>query len=131
MGTELDPDWAMVDGEYEMTSPVASRKATDARHAQFVATREERDRASNPAAKVQKRWHYRYVAADLAWRAAALMPDQSDATAKLLCTAGGWIKGNDPAAANRFYRALVQRCDQTELGRQAKQLKWFPRNVPE
>lgn len=73
-----------------------------------------------------KRYHYRYVAADHAWAAAALMPDNSQQLAEWLCEAGGWIKHRDPKAADRFYKALVRRCGETELGRQADKLRWFP-----
>ena len=89
-------------------------------------TRNEVNRAQNPPAKPNKRFHYRYTAADLAWEAAALMPDNTDETARFLCEAGGWLKDRDPQAANRFYIALVKRCRNTELGRLADEKRWFP-----
>jgi len=69
----------------------------------------------------------RYPSAILAWRAAELMPDNSDETAYLLCVAGSWLKDFDPEAADLFYKALVRRCRQTDLGREADRLRWFPR----
>ena len=56
------------------------------------------------------------------------MPDDSEETAKVLCTAGGWLKALDPKAANRFFKALVTRCGETALGREAKRTKWFPKS---
>ena len=38
-----------------------------------------------------------------------------------------WLQHRDPAAADRFYKALVRRCGRTALGRQADELRWFPK----
>ncbi len=66
-----------------------------------------------------------HVAADLAWRAAALLPDNDDRTAKLLNEAGSWLKLADDAAADRFYQAIERRCARTELGKEAIKRRWF------
>jgi len=79
-----------------------------------------------PAEHVEDRRYWRYLAADHAWAAVQLMPDQSDKTAARLCDAGSWLKYKDPAAADRYYKALVKRCSQTELGKEADEKKWFP-----
>ena len=76
-----------------------------------------------------KRFHYRYVAADHAWAAAELMPDNSEETAHVLITAGSWLAGRDPQAADRFYKALIRRCGNTLLGQKAARIKWFPKAV--
>src|SRR5205823_2527989 len=89
-------------------------------------TPDELSRVAKSAPQPMKRWHYRYSAADHAWAAVELMPDESDILASRLCEAGGWLKAQDPKAANRFYKALVTRCDTTALGRAAAQKKWFP-----
>jgi len=54
------------------------------------------------------------------------MPDQSDQTALALTSGGNWIKNHDPKGANRFYKALVQRCGKTSLGKQAAVKHWLP-----
>jgi hypothetical protein len=91
-----------------------------------------RRRAAQHGVEPDARFHYRYRAADLAWQAVSLMPDGTDETARRLCVAGSWLKDRDPAAADRFYRALVRRCGQTALGRQAETLRWFPKSeIPE
>jgi len=54
------------------------------------------------------------------------MPDQSDQTALVLVTAGNWIKALDPKGAERFYKALVNRCGKTALGKQASAKRWLP-----
>ena len=54
------------------------------------------------------------------------MPDNSDDTARVLCTGGTWLKFLDPAAADGFYKALVNRCRKTAIGAQADRMRWFP-----
>jgi tetratricopeptide (TPR) repeat protein len=76
-----------------------------------------------------RRYSPQFAAADMAWEAAGLMPDESDETARVLCTAGTWIKYLDPKAADRFYKALVRRCGKTELGKAAQKKRWFPEMV--
>ncbi len=58
--------------------------------------------------------------------AAQLMPNNTDETARALCTAGTWLKDRDPEGADQFYKALVRRCRKTAMGQQADVLRWFP-----
>ena len=60
------------------------------------------------------------------WSAAELLPDDSDALAKKLIEAGGWMKAKDPKPADRFYKALVKRCANNSWGRLAAEQHWFP-----
>jgi hypothetical protein len=90
------------------------------------ASEDELRRASVPAADPDERFHYRFLAAAMAWQAALLMPDNSDATARVLCEAGNWIKYRDPQRADVFYKALVRRCRKTAIGDQADKMRWFP-----
>lgn len=71
---------------------------------------------------------YRYSAADLAWQAAGWLPDNDERAAEMLWHGGVWLMYLDPEAANRFYRALVLRHPETELGRAAAEIHWFPIN---
>jgi hypothetical protein len=130
-GTEAAPDWASLDGMYSLPATEEIRRQGQGVNpgASFHvvrATPAELERADRHAPRPDARFHYRYVAADLAWDAARLMPDESDATARVLATAGTWLKTRDPEFADRFYKALVQRCGKTELGRRAKDARWFP-----
>lgn len=68
-----------------------------------------------------------FAAAELGWEAAQLMPNNDPATAQVLCQAGTWVKYADPPYADRFYKALVLRCRQTELGDWADKKRWFPK----
>lgn len=126
-GTELGPDYAIWDGNFEAGVTLASREALPS---PYGATRDEHWRASAREAGQGQRFHYRYLAADLAWEAIALMPDETDATARALIEAGGWLKNRDARAANPFYQALVKRCGTTALGRTAAEKRWFPAVPP-
>lgn len=128
LGTEIEPDWRALDGNYELL-PISLVRGSPVDGLILMrimqSSQDERDRLRRHI-HPQKRFHYRYTAADLAWEGAALMPDQSEATARVLCIAGSWLKYRDPKAADRFYKALVKRCGKTELGREADRLRWFP-----
>lgn len=125
MGTELEPDWFALGGSFELGSTTRAR--IDARKDPLTGrSADERARTHADPTPIDKRWHYRYVAANLAWRAAAEMPDNDDATADVLWEAGSWLKARDPKAADRFYKALATRCAKTDLGREANRLHWFP-----
>lgn len=123
LSTEVDPDWHYVEGTFDLGT--ASRAGIKAKLTAPSAS--ELAREAVHCAGDERRWHYRYVAAELAWEAAALLPDQATGTARILCEAGSWIKDRDPKAADRFYKALVIRCGTTDLGREADRKRWFPR----
>lgn len=123
LGTELGPDAKAADGRWELDSGVRARLS-----ATYELTRpsaDELQRLRRPPEQLEKRFHYRYVAADHAWAAAALMPDDTEELAELLNCAGGWLKARDPIAADRFYQALVKRCPTTDIGRRVVSAKWF------
>jgi hypothetical protein len=127
LGTELEPDWAIWDGDFE-SSPAGDVRS-GAMHLTggiWAPTPAEMARLSEQAVPTQ-RFHYRSRAAELAWWAAELLPNDTEETAKILNEAGGWQKNRDPQAAQRFYQALVIRCGNTALGRAAAQQRWFPR----
>ena len=122
--TIAEPDWG--GGNYYEIGPSIERRWQQQTNEVLKTSREELLRAADHEVAPRLRKHYLYLAADLAWQAAELMPAQSDATAKVLYEAGGWIKYRDPKSANRFYRALVLRCNKTELGAIAEKIRWFP-----
>lgn len=72
-----------------------------------------------------QRFHYRFVAADLAWEASQFLPDNDEQTAGILNTAGIWIAHRNPTAADTFYKSLVNRNRYTELGQLADEKRWF------
>jgi tetratricopeptide (TPR) repeat protein len=122
IGTEVGPDWAIHGGDYEFGVDAAGRTNSLA----LKPTDDELARADQHGVQPETRFHYRYQAAELAWQAAQRMPDQDKDTARVLWTAGCWLKDRDPQAADRFYKALVIRCGKTPLGRAADEKRWFP-----
>lgn len=122
LGTETDPDWASEGGNFDLGATAADRPKEGVNR----AAPDEIKRTTGNLPAPNRRFHYRYRAADLAWDAAKLMPDQSDQTALVLATAGNWIKNLDAKSAERFYKALVGRCGKTELGKQASAKRWLP-----
>ena len=134
-GTETEPDWSCFEGDYELDGIGGSRSGTKRRlpgensptNVEWIpaASRKELHRIEACRAQPDKRFHYRYAAAALAWEAAQLRPPDEE-TARMLCIAGGWLKKRDPDAADRFYQDLVNRCGQTALGVEGEIRRWFP-----
>ncbi|ATC64051.1 hypothetical protein CMV30_08860 [Nibricoccus aquaticus] len=125
LGTELEPDWAIWGGSFETGAAAKAREELAASPGgTFATTKEELERVMEHAVPEQ-RFHYRYRAAQLAWWAAGLMPNDAEETAAILSEAGGWLKNRDPQAAKAFYQALAIRCGRTELGRRAAERRWF------
>lgn len=122
-GTELAPDFSIWSGAFSGGLGLESRTQLPA---YLQPSADEQARVTQAGFTTSPRFHYRYTAADLAWAAIALMPDNDDATARALIEAGGWLKARDPQAANRFYLALARRCRSTTLGQAARQQRWFP-----
>ena len=125
-GTEMEPDWAIYGGNYDFGFTWQNRDTNEFQAKINLAGADEIARASSRQVDPEKRFHYRWQAAALAWEAAQLMPDNSDDTARVLCTAGTWLKDRDPQAADKFYKALVRRCRKTAIGNQADKMRWFP-----
>lgn len=124
-GTEVEPDWTLVDGEYEVDAWTFETRDRRKENLVLRESPDEAARVEKNRARPWRRFHYRYRAADLAWEAAALLP-AGDEKAGMLATAGNWIEHGDPEAADRFYKQLVRCCGTTDLGREADRLRWFP-----
>ena len=167
IGTEVEPDWFLHDGNFEVGVTVSSRSGTsETNHLQ--ASEDELRRALEHEVTPSVRWHYRdraallglqaarlsqedfpamakIISASKAWlqdeevenefyraaaelgrQAAKDLPDNTDEKARVLCTAGSWLKYWSPKEADVFYKALVRRCGQTALGKQADLMRWFP-----
>ncbi|MES1241571.1 MAG: tetratricopeptide repeat protein [Acidobacteriota bacterium] len=121
LGTEGAPDWSEYGALFDLGSLSKLRKEQKI----FAPSADELARLERHRAQPDKRYHYRYRAADIAWDAAQLLPS-GDEKAGVLATAGNWIQNDDPKAADRFYKALVRCCGDTGLGRAADEKRWFP-----
>jgi len=129
LGTELAPDNAEWDGSFPPQDLPASSKASV-----FVGNGEAA-RVAASAAQPDERFHYRYVAADLAQQAATLLPPRSQAYAAVMCEATGWMLDTDAKRASALYRDYVRngahvawaadfgsQCQQPDF----KSAKWLP-----
>jgi hypothetical protein len=128
LGTELEPDWFVYEGQYENESYAKARAA--GKFQILGPAKDERERAGRTRAEPLKRFHYRYKGADLAREAAGLLPDGSEEKARILMTAGNWLEGRDPEAARPFLDALLGCCGETDIGRRAEGLNAIP-NLPD
>jgi hypothetical protein len=124
-GTEVEPDWALVEGDYQVETMTFGTRDKRRKNRILQETPDETARVQRNRARPWKRFQYRYRAADLAWEAASLLPT-GDEKAGMLATAGSWLEHEDPQAADRFYKQLVRCCRSTDLGREADELRWFP-----
>jgi tetratricopeptide (TPR) repeat protein len=126
LATELDPDHASHGGRFGADDPKPPSDRVDLPGPALKPTADELRRVVEHRPTPMRRWHYRYTAADHAWSAADLMDDGTDELAAWLQEAGMWLAAKDPDAADRFYKALVRRCGNTALGKEADRLRWFP-----
>jgi hypothetical protein len=159
-GTELDPDWFVFNGAYSYDSSLENRFAilTEERKNIYYSpnyyqntldeiaqrreriknkrgfwegTKDEEKRVLASLPEPARRYHYRYKAADLMWKAAQLLPDNDQLKALALYKGGSYLKARYPEEADKFYKALVNTCGETALGREADELKWFPKAINE
>jgi len=154
VGTELDPDWFVFNGQFayddtaeqrfgimneerqkyykdwydeKIEQAKIKRKEIEKERNFFAGSKDEEERVLSSLPKPAKRFHYRYKASDLMWKAAMLLPDNNELKSKALCIGGSYIKIKDPETADKFYKTLVKTCAQTKLGKEAANLHWFPK----
>jgi hypothetical protein len=120
-GTTLGPDWQLNGGAYSFAW---GRPEDDA--GPLGPTADERRRNDGSAPDPDRRYHYRYRAAELIWEASRTLPEQDPVASALLCEAGSWIALEEPDYADRFYKATVSRAWGSPLSVAADQLRWFP-----
>lgn len=103
LGTEVEPDWFILKGRFSPRALSEIRSKYESEKKALPSTADEIRRTQQHAAVPNLRFHYRYTAIQHARRAAELMPDNSEETARVLCIAGSWLKAKDPNEADRFY----------------------------
>ncbi len=97
LGYEMAPDFASLDGGFSLGG--------DALVAGDFVSAGEVQRHQASAAQPDERYHYRWVAADLANRAADFLPHTSQAFAAVLCHAATWTRGSEQEKT--YYRRYV------------------------
>jgi hypothetical protein len=98
LGYEMAPDYATFAGNYSLEN-------TELKVGPMVAE-DELKRQQASAAQPDQRYHYRFVATDLANRAADNLPHTSQAFAAVLCEAAGWNSSLEDQSA--LYQRYVK-----------------------
>lgn len=139
MGTEVAPDGFVTDGSFPSEEMAKPRLTGEYRTSDvwadppksivgdlpLKATSEEKKRIQANGIVPDERFHYRYLAAEMAMDAAKLLPDNTEELADVINTAGGWVKDRNEKKAGRYYEVLETRCANTEIGRQVMAQRWF------
>jgi len=139
MGTEVAPDvfdtggsFSITDlakqrltGKYETVTYEGDQEKTVATPIILKASKQELQRLAKNKISPNVRFHYRVVAAALAMRAAALLPDSSEELADVINTAGQWAKDRDDKLADNCYLTLQKRASKTAIARAAREKRWF------
>jgi hypothetical protein len=158
VGTELEPDWFVFGGGFEYDSSLEARFAilTEERDKVFYSkswwkdeleemkqrrnrlqtsrgffdgTEDEEQRVLASMPEPLRRFHYRYKAADFMWKAAELLPDNDILKSKALYAGGTYLKIRYPQEADKFYKALIINCPDTDIAKEAKKVGWFPKDI--
>jgi tetratricopeptide (TPR) repeat protein len=119
LGYELDPDYQMYGGSFDLGEDAAERAGVIVMTAEPPARKDvvvpktlagpdEAARVTASRAQPLQRFHYRYTAADLASKSADLLPPRTQAFAAVLCNATAWLLVRDPPAAAKFYTRYVK-----------------------
>jgi hypothetical protein len=136
MGTEVSPDGFDFGGDFPDTDFAKERLAgqhseiTDAGNPATAknvaaASKAEIQRLKKNTIDPDRRYHYRFVAAAVAMRAAPLLPDETEELADVVNTAGNWIKNSDERIGNHYFQVIDRRCSKTTIGGKASAAHWF------
>lgn len=114
MGTAHAPDWEHHDGDFDLSDYLSIEDPGP----WFTAAEDARRADSAPDST--RRWHYRFVASDLAAQAIELVPPQSQARATLFCWSARYIRDRDEDRFQALYARYIAegpyRDDETYYG---------------
>jgi len=136
MGTEMAPDGFTEGGEFPVPDLAKERisgkaevsvdgEETKVAPVVLKATRQEIQRLAKTKPSLDIRFHYRVIAGELAVKAAALLPDNSEEKADVINMAGRWTKEENEKVADKYFDLLERRAGETTIGRAAKTQRWF------
>ena len=135
--TELEPDFRVLSGSFEAVS-TSSRRLAGLHDASTLGPDElaavrllaptagERERIAAHAPSIDRRYHFVYTAAEVAWQAVQLLPEGHPELVEALCVAGGWTRVRDPEGADRFFQLLGQKGRGSSDGRALLARGWWP-----
>jgi len=104
LGYEMAPDFQVFYGQFAYEEQ--DNAGTDSSN--WLIPDLERARVAQSVAVPNQRFHYRYLAAELAARSADLWPQNSQAFAASLCHATTWLINRDPQQAHQYYQRYLQ-----------------------
>lgn len=115
LGYEGDPDYQVYGGSYDLNDPTTwddhynpvYHPRTDRSVVPPHAGPDEAERLRQSVAQPLQRFHYRFVAADLAQQAAKRVPERSQAYAALMCKATAYVVHQSPETATTIYREYL------------------------
>jgi hypothetical protein len=139
MGTEGAPDGFVEDGMFEIPDLAQQRQTGTYKEVRWTEkgqeehimpvilrpSKQERERLTRNKVVPDLRFHYRIIAAGLAIKAAALLPNDSEELADVVNHAGLWVKDRDEKLGDRYFQIIERRCANTEIGRAAMAKRWF------
>ena len=127
--TGQEPDYRDSDGpDSDVTKP--AKKYMKVKFS-VPPSAEEKKRLAKNVLSYEYRHHYRWVAAALAKKAAALLPAGSEEKADVLNTAGSWMFSRDEKREEEFFFAIKETCGKTEIGQKVLAKKHtFPLTGP-
>jgi hypothetical protein len=139
MGTEGAPDGFVEDGMFEIPDLAQQRQTGTYKEVRWTekgqeehsmpvvlrASKQEQERLARNKVAPDVRFHYRIIAAALAVKAAALLPDNSEELADVVNRAGLWVKDRDEKLGDHYFQIIEQRCPNTEIGRAVLAKHWF------
>jgi hypothetical protein len=136
MGTEVSPDGFDFGGDFPDTD--FAKELLAGQHSEITdagnpataknvaaASKAEIQRLKKNTIDPDRRYHYRFVAAAVAMRAAPLLPDETEELADVVNTAGNWIKNSDERIGNHYFQVIDRRCSKTTIGGKASAAHWF------
>lgn len=133
VSTEMEPDFRVLEGWYEMPSTTHSRLSPDTdapaeeelqAHRALAPSPEQLARLSDSGP--DQRYHFVWTAQDLAWEAVQRLPGDHPDFLQAGCTAGTWTRWRDPQAADRFWKLMYDKARHTPEGAALfSQWGWF------
>ncbi len=140
MGTEVAPDSFLFSGDFQSNDLTAERlsgqfkrtwwelggvEKSEMKKNPLPSTSMEDKRLKTNLIDPDKRWHYRYIAAALAIKAAHFLDDNTEELADAVNTAGMWIKDLDDKKGDTYFQLIDHRCPQTTIGKADIAAHWF------
>ncbi|MFT5680220.1 MAG: tetratricopeptide (TPR) repeat protein [Myxococcota bacterium] len=133
VSTEMEPDFRVLEGWYEMPSTTESHLNPTTESHTETELRAHRALAPSPAQLARlsdsgptQRYHFVWTAQEVAWEAVQLLPGDHPDFLEAGCIAGTWTRWRDPEAADRFWKLMYDKARQTPSGKALfAEWSWF------